>query len=68
MKHTEREEEAVCLLLMGKSNLEIAQRMKVSVGRVKKILGILYLKHGIDDPSKISRIVLAVKVYKERNP
>lgn len=66
MQHTEREEQVCQLLLQGLTNSEIAARMGVKTRTVKSHLKHLFLKHGIDDASKIKRILLAVKLYEER--
>ena len=66
-KHTLRQEQIISCLLQGMSNREIAQELGLAERTIKAAFNRLFIMHEIHDPDKISRVVLAVKMYRERN-
>lgn len=55
---TEREQEAVTLILTGKSNREIGTAMKISESTVKFHLGNIYSKYGVANRAELVTLLL----------
>ncbi len=66
MANGPRQEQVIELLLQGCSNKEIGNRLGMAERTVKAHMNRLFLKYQINDPNKIKRVELAVKIYQEK--
>ncbi len=66
MANAPRQDQVIELLLQGCSNKEIGNRLGMAERTVKAHMNRLFLKYQINDPNKIKRVELAVKIYQEK--
>lgn len=66
LRRERRKETALDLLLEGCDNAEIASRMGCAERTVKAIFHSLFVEYNLSASTRIKRVQLAVKVYRER--
>ena len=63
---TVRQDQIADLVVIGADTREIAATLGVKQGAIKQHLTKMFIKYGINGPRRNKRVLLAVKLYRER--